>query len=86
MTNFCYSCIIREIRKGSFMNKLYKICFYISIFIIVLGVVMTAMSLAIVIPSGITADSAIVPGAFLLLTVVGIIFTFYYKKKLKEGN
>ena len=65
------------------MNKLYKIYFYISIFIIVLGVVMTAMSLAIVIPSGITADSAIVPGAFLLLTVVGVIFTFYYKKKLK---
>ena len=67
-------------------TKLYQICFYISIFIIVLGVVMTAMSLAIVLPTGITADSAIVPGAFLLLTIIGIFFTFYYKKKMKEGN
>ena len=65
-------------------EKMYKICYYISIFVIILGLVMTAMSLAVVIPSGITMDAMIVPGAFLVLMIAGLVFTLYYHKKLKE--
>lgn len=67
------------------MDKLNKICYYISLFIIVLGVVMTVMSLVVVLPS-FTTSSLIVPGIFLVLTVVGIFFARFYKKRMNGGR
>ena len=63
------------------MDKLNKICYYISLFIIVLGVVMTVMSFIVILPS-FTTSSLIVPGIFLVLTVVGFLFARFYKKHI----
>lgn len=72
--------------KGEKMNiRLYKICYYISVFITILGLAMTAFSLMVVIPS-FTTSSLIVPGAFLALTIIGIVFALYYHSKIKGAK
>lgn len=58
-----------------------KICYYVSLFILILGLVMAVGSLVVVLPS-FTMESAIIPGAFVLLAVVGFAFMRYYKKKM----
>ena len=67
------------------MDKLNKICYYISLFSIVLGIVMTVMSFIVILPS-FTTSSLIVPGIFLVLTVVGILFARFYKKRMNGGR
>lgn len=66
-------------------SKFDKVCYYISIFVIILGLIMTAMSLVVIMPS-FTPSSLIVPGAFVVLTIVGIFFAVYYKKKIRGTN
>lgn len=67
------------------MGKLDKICYFISLFIIILGIVMTVMSLIVVLPS-FTPSAMVVPGVFLVLTVLGIFFARFYKKRLEGGR
>ncbi len=64
------------------MDTFNKVCYYISIFVVILGVVMTAMSLIVIIPD-ISTASLMVPGAFLILTLVGLFFMFFYRKRVK---
>ena len=63
-------------------KSLCRVLYILSIIIMIIGILMTIFSFIVIMPS-IDSSNIIIPLAFLILTIIGLLMMIYYKKKMK---
>lgn len=63
-------------------SKIYKALYMISILLVILGLIMAVFSLIVILPQ-IDSTNIIIPLAFLILAIIGLLLMKYYKNKMK---
>ena len=79
--NDIFSCIM-YMKEVSMNKSLCMVLYILSIIIMIIGIIMTVFSSIVILPS-ISSSNIIIPLAFLILTIIGILMMRYYKKKMK---
>ncbi|WP_294560474.1 hypothetical protein [uncultured Traorella sp.] len=63
-------------------SNIYKALYMISILLVILGLIMAVFSLIVILPQ-IDSTNIIIPLAFLILAIIGLLLMKYYKNKMK---
>lgn len=63
-------------------SNIYKALYMISILLVILGLIMAIFSLIVILPQ-IDSTNIIIPLAFLILAIIGLLLMKYYKNKMK---